>query len=140
MKFFLLAINILLLGSCEPSDNRLSIVNRSKQGIYCIYSKGFELNATQEISLFRDTLMRLDTLYQDYLNPNSETLVPNMVKWEYYINETPGNCVNFYFLSTDTLSTYSWSDICRRKLYRHRLSYTLKDLEKMNWKIVYPIN
>jgi predicted AlkP superfamily pyrophosphatase or phosphodiesterase len=125
--------------SCEVSDDRLVIKNETHKGMYYIYSKGYTLNTLERVYLLTNpNNPQSDTSYSNYLLPNDITTVNNNVTWEGYVKNSPGEKINFYFFSIDTLKKYSWEEIMIRENYSCRLSYSIEDLEAMDWEIVYP--
>ena len=125
--------------SCDDAYVPLKIENKTTKPVYYVYSKGYTLNNLDRIYLFRDTINHLDTLYENLLSPNSITTINGPFRWEGYVETTPGDKINFFFFSRDTLSMYSWDEIAKKNLYTAMGSYSIDDLNKMGWKITYPI-
>lgn len=136
MKKNLLVIMIALLvlaGTCDYSDNRLTVKNNSEQVITVDFSEDtlMEKRSNDNIVYFvRDKIEQGETMRKTM--PGSEN------GWPFLVQRSKNNRLNIFFIEVDTLVKYNdWDYIKANRLYI-RKEYTLEELEKGDWVIEYP--
>lgn len=140
---FVAVLGALCLG-CDPSDNRLFILNKTNNQInyYC-----YDLNDTLDIDKFYYrygdwldslTAWELDSSRIENLKPNNlENIALTSMRWEAIEYHSPNKKINIFFVERDTMVKYSWREIMMLRKYK-RGSYTVDYLKERNWKLSYP--
>lgn len=130
IKYILL---LILCFSCDPMDNRMNIVNNSGDVIH-----------SRIISLTKENFVYVDG--HTIIQPHSRKIIGRISSWESEFDEIEPDSLlqvvifkNFNFLN----DTYEQSSNLRSDSllslgeYQYK-SYSYKDLEKRDWKVVYP--
>ena len=148
----LLLLNTFLLSSCAfdpPSKSMLDIYNYTDDAIYVYYTSSESIQLKPKLELFlldRSVRInkygnRLDTIcYPDYrINPHSYTVfhddgIHAVGKFRPYPDK---DYVNFFFIKESTMRSYTWEEICKKQLYERKVKYTYRDLDKMQYQILY---
>jgi len=140
MKPYYILFFIFIISCKERRE--LSIDNQTNKPIYYSYSPNSYLTEANRVGLFLSSKLdeTVDTSYTNRIAPKSSTLVPHNASWDEVITKLYGGRINFFFFSVDMLQRYSWEEIMKRNLYAKRQSYTVEELEKLKWIIIYPSN
>ncbi|MBL4709505.1 MAG: hypothetical protein JKY48_13805 [Flavobacteriales bacterium] len=132
----LILLIIVSLVSCDQFDDKLKIVNNSKDLIYYIKT---------DTLVFKNNPVKLrnkDTLWDHmrYVKPFEEKSIISLGKnsWESLINkELNDSSIVLYFFSDSLLKTISFDTIRKYQIHSGVKKLKVNDLEKINWKIIY---
>lgn len=137
--FFLL---ILLLQSCpavDPPPKFIRIDNKTDSTIFVAYS----LNDTLEIL---HPLKLLDTIRWrgnfEYYEPrykikaNKQGSIDTCGRKQ-LIENIPDKRIRLFFIRESILNKHSWTEICKNQLFDTKMTFTVSDLEKCKWTVVY---
>ena len=132
MKIFYPILFFLVLISCDPIDYRLKLLNDSNQQVYCIHS------FTEELSEVDSTVA--EPYNKIAIKPQEEyTIMANYMRWEDEIERSSKDKkLRLYVFFQDTVKKHSWKEIIATKNYAKKYELTIPELEKTNWKIIYP--
>jgi hypothetical protein len=133
---------ITLVYNCDPTDARLRIVNDSTLGIYYFYSCDSSLN---DLHIFRRNIYK-DDRDGKYIQSHQfieEKSFRNVGErgfnaWIHFFDDCKGNKIHIYIFADSIVSNYSDIEIKYQKLYIKHFRYTLTELERNNWTIIYP--
>lgn len=136
IKYGMCFFTSTFLYSCDPGDGKLILINNSDNTVY--YS--VEL-CEDSIKVFPITYKedRIDTLFSSMIEPKEEQPVAAaMNKWEYFINKCKDSTLRIFFFSEDLIKTAGKDSILRNQLYSKKEKLKVKDLEKLDWRVIYP--
>ena len=137
-KVYLTGLMLMLfLSSCDQFDARLIIANKSENEIF--------FNLSQTDSVIEYSPLRTynnDTILEEsnYLLPSDSMhqLAMGVNMWERHINEEcQDSTLRVFFFDKELIMEIPWDTILKKQLYTKKLEYTVSDLEKVNWKVVY---
>lgn len=131
---FTFVILIIVMG-CDQYDGKLTLVNNSNDTIY--YSLSFDNNS---ISSFPINQKEGKDNYEEanVILPKSEIHETTMDTWEEFINTRFKDSTLLVFFFTDQLIKVAGRDsIMRNQLYSKKVTLKVKDLEKLNWRVIY---
>lgn len=58
--------------------------------------------------------------------------------WETHIDEKcQDSTLRVFFFEKELIMQIAWDTILEKQLYSKKLEFTVSDLEKVNWKVVY---
>lgn len=125
---------IMLFTGCWRNyyDTRLTFINNSQKSIYVSIS-----------DIYKDTNY-VFVNYNPANMPNEYKILPNETKvpikpigsWEkVYSNQSK---LSFYVFDAQIMETIPWDTIKAKYLVLKRYDLSLKDLQQMNWTIIYP--
>lgn len=142
MKLFLSISFILLMFSCDPIDDRLSISNNTNEIIFYLISPRNELDGQ---SPFKNSfkIVKGDTVWDETSNlvfPSSSKtpVIIGRNGWEDFITEEcADNKLKIYVFEKDLISKIPWHEIIAGQQFSKKYQLTLKDLERLNWQIKY---
>lgn len=148
-------VKILLLTSCDFTDDKLKIVNETKDSIAFIiptepnYFATFE--DSQESSFnkqLNDSLLNVVAKYDPkdesfggvhFLEGDSAKHLHSFnSRWEQIINQTSDKKLKILFFPANVMTSgqYKWKDIYENKLFKEK-TFTSDELDKINWTIKY---
>ncbi len=136
--FIMIVIAIIIFQSCDPVDNRLTIVNNTNQPLFFIRSPADSLEGRSCYKEFFD-IVGGDTVWiesDNFIKPRSEKKVVVLSDWERLIKDRYNGRLRIYFLDAYTLKKYGWEEIKRNNKYFLKYSLTISDLKKMKWRVV----
>lgn len=131
-KFLMLFVFVGIFQACPVDDDEIlvgtiNIVNDSEETIYCG-------------CLF----VSENVVNSDYFSENvvREVKIPKKseIRYSYYKNQFKGNYNNKIWIlifKQSTLDNYSWEEIQEQNIFDARYSFTLEELQAMNWEVVY---
>lgn len=136
-KVLFILIAIVLFNSCEPVDNRLTIINRTGSKLYYFWQNDNLIQYSDYCveSLANHKLRKENT---NFVLPNdsSKIIITEKKYWDWYLGvDSPDGKIRLYFIDSFLLDYYSFSNIIKNKKYK-RLQYSLKQLNDLNFKIV----
>lgn len=132
---FLFIITTLFVVGCDPHDGKLTIVNNTEDTIF--YSFSYD---NDSISSYPINQKDGKDNYEDanIIQPKSENHEPIMDTWEDFINTScKDSALRVFFFSKDLIKTAGKDSIMKYQLSSQKLKLKVKDLEKLNWRIVY---
>lgn len=156
LKFICCSVIPLLLASCLKEHQGLDLVNRSEETIFYVWDS--------EDSLFANTPYPLTPIYQKIENymgtgknvvlkgieghkllPDSSARIIGGGRIEYGFRgssakielERHGGYITIFIFNKEFLRKYKWSDVIEKQLYTKKYRYSVAELEKLNWKIIY---
>ena len=123
--------------SCDFGDKKLMILNNTNDTIF--------------FSVSRDTVIKKYDKPLYYIDPNNKyinenCLMPNEnercsminTRWEDFINnEIPDKKLKIIFMTKKLLDNVKCEDVVKNQYYSRRLEFTVEELKKLNWKVVY---
>jgi hypothetical protein len=128
-----LIFSMLIMFSCDSSDDKLILINQSNDTIY--YS------LTNKDSMVYPFYYRNNTLY---INKLREILPKKKIKkhtsskkWEDKINRAKDSTITIYFFSKKMIPLIYKDSMFLKQYYTKRYKLNVKDLEKMNWEVTY---
>lgn len=132
-KFFILFITMGIVQGCPKVDDddilvgTINIVNDSEETIYC--GCPFVSENVINFNDFSENFVR-----EIKISAKSER------KYSYYGNQFKGNYnkkIWILIYKQSTLDNHTWEEIQDQNLYDKRYSFTLDELNAMNWEVVY---
>ena len=132
-KFLMLFITMGMLQGCPKVDDddilvgTINIFNNSEDIIYCgcpfvseneINSEDLDENLVREIKIFPKS-QRIYSYYKRQFDKNYNRKI-----W-------------ILIFKQSTLDNHTWEEIQEQNLYDKRYSFTLDELNAMNWELVY---
>ena len=136
MKHILLYLAaILVLISCDRGDGKLKIVNNSDDDIYYL-DQCNDTITSYPIEYKND---KIDSLFSNLLKVKEEYgLIVVNTKWEYFINnQCNDSTIRIYFFKKELVENVDKETFLKRQVYSKKFKLTVKDLERMNWRVVY---
>ena len=132
MKYFKILILFTVVGflqACPTDDDEilagiLVIMNDSNESVYC-----YEDFSVNEITVSDINYERLNN---QVLAANNSTNI-KIYQSLFEKNEV----VRIFFYKQCTLDNYSWDEIQEHNIFDARYSFTLEELQAMNWELVY---
>ena len=139
-KIFYLLMALITLLSCESVDSRLQVINRSKKTIFFHLSKDTILNMnSQFVNPNGDIIRTVDLV--DVIPPDSSQKVSIIGvgnAWKRYVESNfPDSTLNLFIIDLNTLKQLPKENIITSNEALYRFELHVKDLEKLNWQIVY---
>lgn len=143
MKKIFKAINLLLI---------LPLIIFSKcEGIYMDkrYTIDLTNNASHSIGYYFATGGRFGTFYPDSLPVTNAYIIYDInrvimpgfethLDWDNVFRTLPKDTLSLFIFHTDTLNKYTWDEVRNGYKVLKRYNLSLADLERLNFKIVYP--
>lgn len=135
-SFKLLFVLFVVLGGCDPIDDRLTIVNKTNRTIF------FEITDEDTFDNYPVKIEKSDTLwdYISFVKANEAAKQPLMGKrrWERYVNQDcKDSTLRVFIFDKKLLHSVPPDSLVSNQLYSKKYSYKVKDLEKLNWRIEY---
>ncbi len=136
-------ISILFAVRCDPSDNRLKIINDSNSDIYLFCACDSSLD---------DFKLTRNGYYSDSKGDSSYVMSSRFVKnktsiniskrpgndaWENFVENCPSQSLHIYFFIDSTAHSYSDREIKASKIYNKHNVMTLSELKQNNWTITF---
>jgi hypothetical protein len=129
--------------TCGPiKDKRLHFINKSNKTIYVENSTdtGLPMYVFRKEAILN--IQNGDTIWYSrdfFVKPHDTIMIPGLVKWDTYINNlSPEKKCYFFFIDFNLYrKKLNGADIPKDSLMIVK-SYSLDDLKKMDWIIVYP--
>ncbi len=135
----LLAVLPLLLSACvvDTFDMRLSIANKTPATVFVALSPNGRFTYPVVIDNIRG-----DTVWNEMRwSPPRGSLAnipPSSGSWEEYINKKcEDSTLTVFLFDTTLLTNVPLDSLVAQQLYTKKLTYRVKDLEKLNWRVVY---
>ena len=153
---FIWLIAPLLLVACLKEHQGLDLINRSRDTIFYVWDS--------DDSLFANTPYPLAPVYQkieDYMgtgktvvlngiegnevHPDSIARIIGGGRIEYGFRgssakfelERYGGYITIFIFDKEFLRRHKWSDVIEKQLCTKKYRYSIEELEKLNWKIIY---
>ena len=129
-----IAIMLFIVG-CDPHDGKLTIANNTDDTIF--YSFSYDSDSISSYPIHqKDEKDNYDDSY--IVKPKSENHELVMDTWEYFINtKCKDSTLKIFFFSKKLIRKAGKDSIMRKQLYSKRERLKVKDLEKLNWRVVY---
>ena len=131
-KFLFLFVCTILLQACPtPNDEvlagKLSLKNNSSEDFY--YYEDFSIN------MLNSTDINFNRLEAQRLTVNNVKEV-NIYQYHFETNQK----LYLFIFKQSTIDNHSWEEIQEQNLYDKRYSFTLDELNAINWELVYDGN
>ena len=131
-KFLFLFVCTILLQACPtPNDEvlagKLSLKNNSSEDFY--YYEDFSIN------MLNSTDINFNRLEAQRLTVNNVKEV-NIYQYHFEKNQK----LYLFIFKQSTIDNHSWEEIQEQNLYDKRYSFTLDELNAINWELVYDGN
>ena len=132
MKYLLIIYLLLFLNSCD-TYYYIEVVNKSNKPIEHYLAMGGEFGSSYPDSLPNSSK------YVFQILPSKSYLYQSRSPWAEVFTNTklPNDTLSVYFFSPDTLNAYPWQTIREKEKYLKRYDLSLKDLQDLNFKIVF---
>lgn len=135
IKASILFLTIAFFG-CDPVDN-LEVVNRSSDTIF------FELSYNRKLESY--PIQRGasgDTLWQhmNFVYPRDSAELPLIGRnaWRNFINKkSTDSTLTIFVFERGLLKSVAPDSLVAKQLYSKKFFYTVKDLEKLKWRVEY---
>lgn len=133
MKNYILLLIVSICAGCEYTDNRLKVINQASFNIAV-----YDTNDTSSV-----TLNNIEYYQSNAIHPKDTLFlsIPGKNGWVNYIEQGPQKKLYVFFFYLDTLNRYQhkadMNYLIESKRYIKRVTFTLNQLEKMNWEIQY---
>lgn len=142
MKITLTLCILLCLLGCDPTDDRLRVVNKSDEKIYLLESHRRELSSQYQDDIKQNGRGFGFTNYIEEIDANDTTVLHmggnSNHAWERYINNVcEDGKLRLYTFSLDTLQKYSWRTVLEKEYYNKKVELSVKDLDKRNWVVIF---
>lgn len=141
MRKNLIILFLFAFIGCDPYDNRLKIINNSSETIFVELSEdeSFSYSKSPIVidSLTKDTLWH----YMQFVSPMDSLRIPQLGKksWEKNINKYyKDSILTVFIFDSKLLREKPFEVIASEKLYSKKFRYKVKDLEKINWRLIFP--
>ena len=133
----LIISSVLFFISCDPMDDRLTIVNKTKDDIFYSLSTidSVSINPLRIVNsadtvFFDSQIVLADSIYKHGL------IGPN--EWEYFINrDCQDSTLRIFIFEKKLILNTPWDSIVAKQQYSKKYELTVKELEKLNWQVVY---
>jgi hypothetical protein len=128
-----------LFSSCDPTDNKFTIVNKTGRPIFYDTSP---FDTIEGASVFKPfyKIINNDTLWieSDYfIKPMGEKTIMVMSDWEEMIEDNYNGKISVFIFDADTLQKYRWNVIKSDNKFIDRYKFGIEELKEKNWKVVY---
>jgi hypothetical protein len=135
-RIFIFQVVFSVCISCDPIDDRLTIVNNTNRTVF------FEISNKDHFDNYPLRMQKLDTLwdYVNFVKAKQELKQPLIGKrrWERYINQDcQDSTVRIFLFERDLLISASADSLLANQLYSSKFSFKVEDLKKLNWRVEY---
>ena len=141
---FIILINLYGCAFDPKIKPVLFIYNFTDEAVYVYYSKLDSIQLSPKLYLFEKSHGQnsdefgnnLDTITSpEYrINAHSETFFVGYSKWHPFDDV---NYVYFFFIKESTMKIFTWEQIVGKQMYERKVKYTYKELEKLNYRVIY---
>jgi hypothetical protein len=130
MKKILISVLLFTCFSCvyDSADNKLKIINSTKSDLYIL---DYDTSSLED---YPNELLNLERSF--FLKDSIKIMWLHNETWEDYIKGARNHKLNLFVISPDTIKKYTKDEIINGEKYTKVLSYSLKEIEKMKWKVV----
>ena len=133
--FFICSIFILVLSSCDTKnsyfDYRLKVINNSDKTIYAENSAAYpDTSLIFTISPFNHN--------PDKAAPGETISIVRGGSWEEAFNENIHQKLIIFIFDAAIADSTPWETIKKNYLILKRYDLTLKDIDSLNFKVIYP--
>jgi hypothetical protein len=125
---------LLVFTGCDPHDGKLTLVNTTKDTVF--YTLSYD-NDSFGNSPAKKLAGRIIYSNSSYIVPLSEEHYASMDKWENVVNSSKDSSLKVFFFSSSLIKSTSKDSLLTNQLYSKKMKLKVKDLEKLNWKVVY---
>lgn len=132
----IITVAIILIG-CDPTDNRLTIINETNRPLFYITTASDSIEGSTPFKEFVE-VSNMDATWIDsdyFIKPKSEKKKMVMSDWEETIRNNFNGKLYIFIFDADTLKEYNWEEIKKKNNYFTKYSLTLDDLNNMKWKV-----
>lgn len=135
-----LLVYILILTSCDPSDNRLNITNNYNHPVYYTYSSKEQLDSNNiRIAINqKQNLKEIPDHFYMIAAKTTENVALTGERWEAIANDSQNKKIHFFFFKEDTLLKYKWKEIVNNEKYLSVEAHSIDELKKNNWMMILP--
>ncbi len=132
-----------LISSCDFSDNRLTIINKSNNGIYYRYSCDSNLG-DQPIIVNNYYYIKDEKryIYSDEFIPADSSkkvaIFGPINGWKKYLKDVCNNKIYIYIFSEDIINQNDWDTVRQKRMFIKSYTYNFTELKNNNWTIIYP--
>ena len=126
--FFIL---LTIISSCDIGDSKLKVVNYSTNKIRCLLDYTYP----------NPNIPILDTLSNNFIikpNDSMHFSAPVNISWEDEIRlENDSSILRFIIVDYKNIENNSYKNIIRDKQYDTIFQYNVRQLDSMNWRVIY---
>lgn len=129
---------VLCFYGCEPYDGRLKFINNSDKVVYFSISHSENFLNDSYRNSFNETLDSYDYVYK--LEIKDSIRITNFGKnsWYNYMTYAQDEHMHIHLFESDVLDSQDWTSIYQERKYLDATSYTLEELEAIDWRIIVP--
>jgi len=133
---------IILACACDPIDKKIELSNKSSDVIF--YSTSVNdsiMSRSPFLNAFK--INQSDTIWDEssnlLLSDSSKFLtIIGKHAWEDYINKRcRDSTLRIFIFNKELIEKVPWDTIVSKQLYTRKLTYKVKDLKKLNWRVEY---
>lgn len=141
MKKIITLLCIVLFTGCfayDPPAKSIKIFNNSNFDILiCVsYSDSLKLNQIKDIYGKQDLNIIKGKLPVDYFVLSKKQKNLGLLYWK--MGEKIDDSIRIYIIKDKTIYENDWEYIIKSQLYERKFTYTIKQLKKTDWNIIYP--
>lgn len=134
---YIIVFMTLLFSSCDPTDNRFTIVNETERPLFYTTSPFDTIEGKSPFQGFLK-ISNNDTVWIDsdyFIKPKGEKKKMVMSDWEEMIENNFNGKIYVFIFDADTLQKYTWDDIKRNNKFVHKYKFGVEELKKVDWKV-----
>ncbi len=135
----ILALLFFSIEACDVMDStKLKVYNNSKDTVFCFWTTESNFNIWKTSPLY-DCINKETSLIEknNYVLFQNDSSVFSSYDWEHEINSSKNKQLTLFFFKLKTLQERNWKELQEKIIYDKKITLTHKDLEKINWKVVY---
>ncbi len=138
--FYICFTLLLMLNYCDPADNKLIITNNTNKPIYFYYTCN---NSLDDLYINKNEYKKDSIILfsAQYIKPKSDIKVlmmgwPN--PWKKYLIKN--KYLYVFIFSEDIIRKFPIDSVKKHELFIKKFRYTLEELEKNKWVIIFDVN
>jgi hypothetical protein len=141
---YIIFLLFTLIGCEMYGDNKLKIINKSDSTIYyLLIGDSDTLSYNKRISTFElfkkkvNNTEVIDTVFPNRILPRDSFNYVIHAKWEVTIDNFKDKKLRIFVFEKKILENYTWNEIVHEKRFSAKYSYSVEELKKINWRIIY---
>jgi hypothetical protein len=129
MKKYCSFFIVMFLISCDITNFKLMLFNNTDKIVY------FQLSYDTIITNNKEYLENSKIFPDDSIRPHFAR--GGKGAWEYHINDkSKDSTLRIFFFMSDTVRYYGWDNVINKGKFK-RMDFKVKDLDSMDWAVVY---
>lgn len=139
MKTIIFISFLLLFISCDPVDDRLTIINETNRPLFISISRFDSIESGNPLEDYMK-ICGQDTLWidsDDFIKPHGKKNLSVISSWEDLIYDNyDDRSLKLFVFDADTLKNNDWYTTASNDNYLKKFKLTIDELKRLNWKIV----